>query len=164
MSKARAVHAFDGDIDAADPCFIHADVGHKISAGVYDGNIHGLSDLFRLLLRGGYHSSGVCEGYRDSPCKSSQRIQKCGNIGGFPGGNAEIGHRSLSVHRMRIANPSLQIVRAVDEHAGDVRAIANTCQRGPSEPTSSVDFRNLMTGSTTVSRNEFMAAIGIAAV
>ena len=51
---------FDGDVDGADPCVVHADVGDEVAAGVGYGDVHGLADLGGFLFGGGDDAACVC--------------------------------------------------------------------------------------------------------
>jgi hypothetical protein len=42
---------FDRDIDAADPCLIHAHMGDEIAAAIRDRDIHGLTQFLSFPLR-----------------------------------------------------------------------------------------------------------------
>src|ERR1700722_5478905 len=50
---------FDRDIDAADPCLIHAHMGDEITAAIRDGDIHRLPQFLRLLLRRRNDPAGI---------------------------------------------------------------------------------------------------------
>jgi hypothetical protein len=51
----------DGDVDAAQPGTVHPHVGHEVSAGVDDGDIHGLANFGGALLGGGNDGAGIRE-------------------------------------------------------------------------------------------------------
>src|SRR5438477_3027421 len=53
VKRARGISLLHRDIDAADPCAIHAHVGHNVAAGIRYGDIHQLADGSRFLLRRG---------------------------------------------------------------------------------------------------------------
>lgn len=51
----------DGNIDAANPGSVHSNVGHQVAAPVDYGDVHRLTDLLSLLLRGGDDSASCFE-------------------------------------------------------------------------------------------------------
>jgi hypothetical protein len=60
---SRGKGLVDGDIDAAKPGAIHADMSHQIASRVGYGNVHGLTDLSRFFFGGGNHPSCITESY-----------------------------------------------------------------------------------------------------
>jgi hypothetical protein len=69
----------NGDVDAAQPGSIHPHVGDEVSAGIDDGDVHGLADLRRARFGGGNDGAGVCEIQRHGTAPAG------GGLGGVPG-------------------------------------------------------------------------------
>src|SRR6185312_808094 len=53
VEGTRGEGLVDGNIDAAEPSSIHADVRYQMSAGISDGDVHRLTDCCGFALSGG---------------------------------------------------------------------------------------------------------------
>src|ERR1022692_2992703 len=63
IEGARGVGLLHGNIDAADPRAIHANVGHDVAALVSHRDVHGLTDFLRFLFGGRDHAARICKIY-----------------------------------------------------------------------------------------------------
>ena len=57
---------FDGDVDAAEPCSVHADVSDEVAAFVGYGDVHGLSDFGGFAFAGGDDGAGFIKSHEIS--------------------------------------------------------------------------------------------------
>src|SRR5258705_10550723 len=63
LESPRRVGLLHGDIDAANPGIVHANVRYDVSAIVGHRDIHGLAKFLRLLLRRAVDSAGILHFY-----------------------------------------------------------------------------------------------------
>src|SRR5664280_2308228 len=63
IERARGVGLLHGTIDAADPRAIHAHVGNDVDDIVSHRDVHGLTDLLRLLFGRRDHAARICKIY-----------------------------------------------------------------------------------------------------
>src|SRR5271155_2548462 len=59
IESSRCECLLDGNIDAAEPRFVHAHVSNEMAAGICDRDIHGLTQFLCLPLRRGNDPAGV---------------------------------------------------------------------------------------------------------
>src|SRR5258707_11112342 len=63
LESPRRVGLLHGDIDAANPGIVHANVRYDVSAIVGHRDIHGLAKFLRLLLRRADDTAGIFQVY-----------------------------------------------------------------------------------------------------